>query len=183
MDSGTWAEWVSALGTVFALIAAVTAVLLQARELRYQREELKAQREELAAQKEELAKTVKVHNEIAKTDRRFGHLGVQVQLAQIAIDHPDVVEATGGSKLGIYHNLWATLHFNSFSVGRWTASQVADFVRLETFRSQSGIDWWEGARDGWLSQATNDASLTEFVDLVDREYQAVKRRLTSTEEA
>lgn len=64
------AEWVAAVGTVGALLAAVWAIRLQVRELRLQREEL-------ALQRHELGRSVEMHELMAQVElARLGEQGM-----------------------------------------------------------------------------------------------------------
>ncbi len=64
----------------------------------------------------------------------------------------------------------------------WTADQVSAGLRVDVLRGQSGMDWWEKVRAGWLSSGTDDESVGEFVALVEHEYEIVKRNLTLADE-
>lgn len=176
------ADWVSAIGTVLALLGAGLAIRLQARELKLQRlelaeqrKELREQRREFEGQRQELALSVAAQNRIAEINQQFEFMNFQTRLSELAITDLDLLKSTGafallgdvGAKAHVYKNLWGSLLARGFQVGLLTEEMLAVELRAEVFSTQSGLEWWARSRENW---GALDPEPSDFVRIADAEY-------------
>lgn len=171
-------EWVSAIGGIAALFAAIGALALQSRELRLQRQELVAQREELA-------KTAKVQEGMVDTDRRLGYLNFQANLLNMAIEDEELRLVFGRDqtksdpewKQGVYITLWLRLNQSQFAYTKGVDEVSARYGIRNLVESDIGRRRWESIAQFWRANAATKEE-RRFVELVDDEWQQAQGGLT-----
>ncbi len=171
-------DWITAVGGVTALLAAIYAIFQQGREL-------KLQREELAAQREELARTVEIQKQIVNTDRLRGYLDLQVQLVAMGMSDPDLRRSErarndpAGWKRIVYMNLWMRL--TQFQYQNDGIEPSLDGIKSEILVDGLGVQWWHRNRDRYLSDARSDVD-TRFVNIIDKACEELEKALVTSAE-
>lgn len=175
------AEWVSAIGGIFAFLAAAFALALQTRELRLQREELVAQRREMA-------ESVKAQQDIVQTDRLIGFLQFQTILVEMAMKDEDLRAIHGAAtetmdrlrgKQWAYINLWIRLFQTRYAYSDGaTAAAVRGALRHELFATDVGLEYWGAVGARFKAEADSELE-HQFFDLVNDEWMSARRSSTN----
>ena len=187
-------DWIQAVGSVLAILAAAAAIFLQSRELRGQQRELAAQRQELGLQRkqlelqrQELARNVVVQERIATTAGFQHYLDLQVRLLVLMFDHHHLARVFGVSESAsnrepwmrhVYMTMWMRLIDSGLALGQMTEESAEAELRQTFFASQLGIDWWRAVEQLWRADAEklSGGAHVIFVELLERVCQEAERR-------
>lgn len=183
VELGSVADWVSAVGTVLALFAATTAILLQSRELGLQRAELKATNEEMVKQSRHLQVSVDAQTRLAQVGLAFHYFDQQVVLSTMAIEMPHLRSIFGFSKDALrpldfaetrYAHIWFRLVNLGYRFGYVSAESLLSDLSEGFFASDHVLLWWRIVEPRWSPDSVD----RDFINVVNEAHRrAVLARL------